>query len=117
MKFLNGVLKKVALGTNFYKIDKTTVHAEIDAVRKIRVHEKKKRMKPLVLVSFRFSRSGKLKNAMPCYHCVAKLKKILPKKNYYIAKVIYSNSCGTLTTCYLDDLSIYITRKNKSCKR
>ncbi len=95
----------------------STVHAEIDAMRKVRVREGKKRMTPLTLVSLRFNSSGELKNAMPCQHCVAELKRTMPTKNYYIAKVIYSDNYGRLITCELDDLAVYVTRKTRRAGR
>ena len=101
------------LGANYYKVDKTTIHAEIDAVKKLRTHEKKKKMKPIILVSFRFNRDGELKNAKPCHHCVTALKIILKMKNYRVSNVIYSNNDGKLVKCELDDLledGGYITR-------
>jgi cytidine deaminase len=116
IKSQNNALKKVALGANFFRINKKSVHAEIDAVRKLRTHEKKKKMKPLVLVSFKFARSGELRNAKPCRHCVTALKIRLKMKNYYVSDVIYSNDNGELITCGLDDLlenDGYITRGNQ----
>ncbi len=107
----------MALGANFYKVNKTSIHAEIDAVGKLRTHEKKKKMKPIILISLRFSRSGALKNAKPCYHCVTTLKTILNQKNYCVSYVVYSNSNGELVTAQFDDLlndGGYITRGNKN---
>lgn len=116
IKSQNNALKKVAVGANFFKINKKSVHAEIDAVRKLRTHEKKKKMKPLVLVSFKFARSGELRNAKPCRHCVMALKIRLKMKNYYVSYVIYSDNNGELVTCGLDDLlenDGHITRGNR----
>lgn len=106
----------MALGANFYKVNKTSIHAEIDAVGKLRTHEKKKKMKPIILVSLRFNRSGNLKNAKPCYHCVTALKTILNQKNYCVSYVVYSDNNGNLITSDLDDLledGGYITRGNR----
>jgi len=55
-----------------------SIHAEMDAMRKIRNHKKK-----LNLLVVRFSQSGKLCESKPCHHCIQKLKELKLDKVFY----------------------------------
>ena len=81
---------------NRYNIDLKfkTIHAEIDAMNKLKKCEKTKKVN---LVVFRVNNSGtKLCMAKPCENCVCGIRKILKEKNYKLKanKCWYTNEEG-----------------------
>lgn len=85
-----------AFGMNRYNIDLKfkTIHAEIDAMNKLKKCEKTKKVN---LVVFRVNNSGtKLCMAKPCENCVCGIRKILKEKNYKLKanKCWYTNEEG-----------------------
>ena len=91
-------MKKLAVGVNSLGHDMRTsvVHAEVDASRKLKQREMKKKSLPVVLMSLRFTKDGELRNGMPCYHCIQKLKEDTRRLNYRISAIVYSDSDGNL---------------------
>jgi len=78
-----------AYGVNQYNIDLkfNTIHAEVDAVNKLKKSEKQKQINMIV---FRVNNSGtKLCMAKPCINCVRQIKISLKQKNYKLK----SNKC------------------------
>lgn len=70
-------------------------HAEIDALTKMRYEfKRKKRFEALSMIVLRFSCTGKLGYARPCYHC---LKQLQQAKFVNIKKIYYSESNGDIT--------------------
>ena len=85
-----------AYGVNQYNIDFkfTSIHAEIDAVSKLKPSEKRKEVK---MVVFRVNNSGsKLCMAKPCCNCIKGIKHAFNHKNYRLKanKCWYSNESG-----------------------
>jgi cytidine deaminase len=85
-----------AYGINQYNIDFkfTTIHAEIDAVSKLKPSKKHKEVKMIV---FRVNNSGsKLCMAKPCCNCVKGIKEGFNNKNYKLKanKCWYTNESG-----------------------
>ena len=85
-----------AYGINQYNIDFkfTTIHAEIDAVSKLKPSRKRKEVKMIV---FRVNNSGtKLCMAKPCCNCVKGIKDGFNHKNYRLKanKCWYTNESG-----------------------
>ena len=85
-----------AYGVNQYNIDFkfTSIHAEIDAVSKLKPSEKRKEVK---MVVFRVNNSGsKLCMAKPCCNCVKGIKQAFNHKNYRLKanKCWYTNESG-----------------------
>lgn len=93
-----GLGKKLAVGTNSQSLywDNNTTHAEMAAIAKLPQRELKKRPMALTLVSFRFTKKGELRNAMPCIHCIKRLKYYMKLLNYRITSVIYSDNDGNI---------------------
>lgn len=87
-----------AYGVNQYNIDLkfTSIHAEMDAVSKLKPSEKRKEVK---MVVFRVNNSGsKLCMAKPCCNCVKGIKHTFEHKNYKLKanKCWYTNVSGDL---------------------
>ena len=85
-----------AYGVNQYNIDFkfTSIHAEIDAVSKLKPSEKRKEVK---MVVFRVNNSGsKLCMAKPCCNCIKGIKHAFNHKNYRLKanKCWYTNESG-----------------------
>ena len=85
-----------AYGVNQYNIDFkfTSIHAEIDAVSKLKPSEKRKEVK---MVVFRVNNSGsKLCMAKPCCNCIKGIKHAFNRKNYKLKanKCWYTNETG-----------------------
>ena len=84
----------LSIGTNEWKTHPQTIklgykypwlHSELDAYTKI----KKENLDKLVLVNFRFSKTGKLGMAKPCKYC-------LPWCEQIFSNIIYSDENGTI---------------------
>ena len=67
------------------------IHAEHDAINKLKPLEKKKNLKPVNLLVIRFSKKNKLQNSKPCANCIQTMKKLPEKKGYKIKDIYYSN--------------------------
>ena len=85
-----------AYGINQYNVDYkfTSIHAEIDAVSKLKRSEKTKKINMIV---FRVNNSGtKLCMAKPCSDCIKGIKRNLKYKNYKLKanKCWYTNVDG-----------------------
>jgi hypothetical protein len=100
--------------------DSAGIHAEHDAINKLKPLYKKKRLVPINILVIRISKSNKLQNSKPCANCI-KVMKILPeKKGYIIKNVYYSNNNGDIVKSSLKILeneelhySRYYKRKMK----
>lgn len=76
-------------GINQYNIDFkfNTIHAEVDAVKKLKKNNKQKKVNMIV---FRINKDEKqLCNAKPCINCIKTIQNELKKKNYRLK----SNKC------------------------
>ena len=87
-----------AYGMNRYNIDLefSTIHAEMEAVNKLRKSKKNVSIKMIV---FRINNSGtKLCMAKPCENCVKGIRRTLRKKNYRLKgnKCFYTNEDGEI---------------------
>ena len=81
--------KIYSYGINQYNVDFkfNTIHAEVDAVSKLKYSEKTKKVNLMV---FRINRNKKeLCNAKPCQNCINCIKYFMKKKNYRLK----SNKC------------------------
>ena len=83
-------------GINYYNIDNkyTSIHAEVDAVNKLRYTKKQKKIEMIV---FRTNNKGdKLMMAKPCQCCVFYIRKTLKYRNYKLKsnKCWYTNEDG-----------------------
>ena len=86
-----------AVGSNQYNIDlkHKSLHAEVDAVNKLKYNHKKKSKKVTIIV-FRVNNAGtKLLMSKPCSCCIATIKRTLAYKNYTLHKGWYTTNEGT----------------------
>tara|TARA_B100000900_G_scaffold300910_1_gene259472 strand:+ start:500 stop:787 length:288 start_codon:yes stop_codon:yes gene_type:complete len=88
-----------AYGINRYNVDYkfTSIHAEIDAVSKLKKSEKTKKVNIIV---FRVNNSGtKLCMAKPCCNCINGIKRGFKKKNYKLKgnRCWYTDEEGVLS--------------------
>ncbi len=85
-----------------------SLHAEIDAFKKIKKY--KNTPKKLDLFVIRITNSGNLAESRPCFHCID----ILSKSRLHICNVYYSTSSGTIVCETFDNLKFnskkYITK-------
>lgn len=96
------------------------IHAEHDAINKLKPLEKKKKLEPINLLVIRFSKNNKIQNSKPCANCIKNMK-ILPKKKGYIIKnIYYSNDFGEIVKSNLKKLDSeekHFSRYYKSIKK
>lgn len=67
-----------------------TIHAEHDAINKLPIIRNKKLKKVSILI-IKTSNTGVLGNSKPCYHCIQKMKNMMPKKGYRMDNVYYTD--------------------------
>lgn len=72
------------------------IHAEHDAINKLKPLEKKKKFEPINLLVIRFSKNNKLQNSKPCANCIQTMKILPQKKGYRIKNIYYSNDNGEI---------------------
>ena len=92
-----------SVGFNQYNIDlkNTSLHAEVDAVNKLKPNHKTKSKKVIIIV-FRVNNSGtKLLMSKPCSCCIATIKKSLSYKNYTLHKGWYTETDGNYKEFYI----------------
>jgi hypothetical protein len=87
-----------------------SIHAEQDCINKLPGIKRQKRLKKISILSIRVNRLGGLANAKPCWRCIYTMSKYAESKGYKIATVYYSDSCGDIMECSLDELC------NEDCK-
>mgnify|MGYP001958755985 CR=1 FL=1 len=83
-------------GYNKYNIGKNfkTIHAEVDAVKKLKYSKTKKKIDILI---FRTNKYGDcLKMAKPCQNCITSIMKTTKLKNYRLSKIHYTNEDGKI---------------------
>jgi len=72
------------------------IHAEHDAINKLKPLEKKKKLEPINLLVIRFSKNNKIQNSKPCANCIQTMKTLPQKKGYRIKNIYYSNDYGEI---------------------
>jgi ribosomal protein L28 len=72
------------------------VHAEHDAINKLKPLERNKRLQNINILVIRFSKNNKLQNSKPCANCIKTMKTLPEKKGYKIKNVYYSNDNGVI---------------------
>lgn len=80
------------------------VHAEHDAINKLKPLERKKKLESINLLVIRFSKNNKLQNSKPCANCIQTLKTLPEKKGYKIKNIFYSNDNGDIVKSNLKNL-------------
>jgi hypothetical protein len=94
----NNVLKDLSVGYNHTRCyhDNCTTHAEMDAIDKLKIREKKKKLFEINILVIRVNNSGNLCSSKPCSKCISYMKTNAVKKGYKIKKVFYSTSTGSI---------------------
>jgi len=80
------------------------VHAEHDAINKLKPLERKKKLEPVNLLVVRFSKNNKLQNSKPCANCIQNMRILPEKKGYKIRNIYYSNDNGEIIKSSLNNL-------------
>jgi cytidine deaminase len=80
------------------------VHAEHNALLKLKSSQNKKRLDPVNLLVVRFSKTNKLQSSKPCNNCIKIMESIPEKKGYKIQNIYYSNSDGNIVKTNLVNL-------------
>lgn len=83
-----------------------SLHAEIDALRKIRRFEKTRRVDIVVI---RVNRTGGLLLSQPCSNCIKKMRYFERYKNCVIDKIRYSGEHGDIISHKLRSIDTAIT--------
>lgn len=73
-----------------------TVHAEDDAVNKLPVLKRNRKLKKVDLLVIRANIGGTVGNSKPCERCIKSLEIKLPKKGYLLDTLYYTDRGGTL---------------------
>ena len=72
------------------------VHAEHDAINKLKPLERKNHLETINLLVIRISKHNKLLNSKPCANCIQNMKNLPKKKGYNIKNIYYSNENGDI---------------------
>lgn len=80
------------------------VHAEHDAINRLKPLERNKALKPIHLLVIRVSKNNKLQNSKPCVNCVQTMRTVPEKKGYRIKHVYYSNDRGEIIQSSVNNL-------------
>lgn len=88
------------------------IHAERDAINKLKFNHNLKRLRTVNLLVVRFSLLNELRNSKPCVNCVNAMKRLPIKKGYRIRYVYYSDDKGNIVRERLTSFE-----SGKICKR
>lgn len=89
------VLNVLSRGINHYNGRQyKSIHEEKTAIDKLPKTKKKVHINILVI---RVNISGKVVNSKPCDQCLKYMKCTLPKRNYILKNIYWSNDDGTIT--------------------
>lgn len=80
------------------------IHAEHDAINKLKPLDKKKKLEPINLLVIRFSKNNKIQSSKPCANCIQTMKTLPQKKGYKIKNIYYSNDYGEIVKSSIKNL-------------
>lgn len=106
----NGVLKKaniLSFGFNMLgdiSGNQPGIHAEHDAINRLKPLKRKKHLQNVNLLVVRFSKNNRLQNSKPCANCIENMKVLPEKKGYRIRNIYYSNENGEIVKSSLKNL-------------
>lgn len=80
------------------------VHAERDAINKLKPLSRRKRLQPVNMLVIRLTTQNKLQNSKPCANCIREMRLLPEKKGYRIKYIYYSNNHGDIIKRSLDNL-------------
>jgi len=96
------------------------IHAEHNALLKLKPTKNKKRLEPVNLLVVRFSKTNKLQSSKPCSNCIQILESMPERKGYKIQNIYYSNSDGNIVKTNLTSLQNdeqHYSRYYRNCRR
>ena len=90
----------MAYGENHYNPNGIfpTVHAEDDAINKLPVLRRNRKLKKVDLLVIRANQGGTVGNSKPCVKCLGDLYTKLPKKGYILDTVHYTDKGQVLVS-------------------
>jgi cytidine deaminase len=80
------------------------VHAEHNALLKLKPIKIKKKLETINLLVVRFSKTSKIQSSKPCNNCIKIMSEIPEKKGYKIQNIYYSDSDGNIVKTNLSNL-------------
>lgn len=80
------------------------IHAEHDAINKIKPIYECKKLQNINLLVIRLSKQKKLQSSKPCINCIYKMKSLPERKGYKIKNIYYSNESGDIVKTNLSSL-------------
>lgn len=80
------------------------IHAEHDAINKLKPIAKKKHLQNINILVVRISKNNKLQQSKPCANCIYMMNKLPEKKGYKIKNIYYSNEYGDITRTNLKNI-------------
>ena len=72
------------------------IHAEHDAINKLKPIRKKKHLHNVNILVVRLSKTNKLQNSKPCANCIENIKVLPQQRGYRIKNIYYSNEKGEI---------------------
>lgn len=72
------------------------VHAERDAINKLKPLVRKNHLESIDLLVIRMSKHNKLLNSKPCANCIENMKNLPKKKGYNLKNIYYSDENGDI---------------------
>jgi hypothetical protein len=85
--------------------DSNSIHAEQDAIRKLKPLRRKRHLEPIHMLVIRISGTNKIQSSKPCAKCV-KTMSILPQTmGYKLKNIYYSNADGEIIKTNLHKLT------------
>ena len=119
----NGIFKKdriLSYGVNQIgntKGQNPGIHAECDAILKLRPLKNKKKLQSINLVVIRLSSKNKIQSSKPCNNCIETMKILPQKKGYKIENIYYSNEEGNIIKTNLNKLDLEEKHYSKYYKK
>lgn len=84
---------------------KPGMHAEHDAIRKLRHLRKKNHLQKISILVIRINKNKKIQASKPCYDCIQLMNKLPQELGYKIQNVYYSTNNGDIIKTNLNKLS------------
>jgi len=103
---VKSVFYVVSEGKNHYDnrlIKGKTIHAEYDAIKKLKQRDSNS-IKKINMLVIKTSITGKLGNSKPCLNCILDIINLTPKKGYRVDKLYYSDENGSIQKVKLNKL-------------
>ena len=80
------------------------IHAEHNALLKLKPIKIKKKLETINLLVVRFSKTSKIQSSKPCNNCIKIMSEIPEKKGYKIQNIYYSDGFGNIVKTTLNTL-------------